>query len=70
VPQPAEQQRLARRIEPPEVAIRHLATGDPRGRLQHQPLVVGLDAVEHGDRRQQRGTREQRERQALHCRRT
>ena len=62
----AEQVRLARRIEPPEVAVGHLAVRDPRGRLQHQPLVVGLDVVQHRRARdEQRRPAQERSRRGI-----
>ena len=59
IPQPGQQIRLARWVEPPEVGVGRLAAGDPPGRLEHEPLVVRLDALEHRRRRQDGGAEEQ-----------
>ena len=47
LPEPGQEVGLSRRVVPPEVAVGHLAVGDPGRRLEHQPLVVGLDAPQH-----------------------
>ena len=59
LPEERQQVRLARRVEPPEVPVRHLAAGDPGGGLEHQALVVRLDALENRDAGDQGGSGEE-----------
>jgi hypothetical protein len=68
---PREQRRAEQPVETPdqevlagpvvgvEIAVRQLAVGDALARLQHQPLVVRVDAPPDRQARQQRAEQEQ-----------
>ncbi len=57
--EPADQEVLARRVVGVEVAVGQLAVGDARAGLEHQTLVVRVDAPPDGDARYQRAEDEQ-----------